>query len=187
MTLTQTQTLENGTMRHMILSLFPVAPTFEHRASVKRFVSFRFHNPKTALGILGRLISPSQRRYLHRTTQTQKKRGQTSMPWVGFEPTIPVLELAKTVFTWLHRLWRSKPFVKTVNHLGIKQASMKPLSYSEESPLVQLSTVTLIYPKISNSSLTMLVNCCYDSDVTSTPLLSVNSVGHSYVTHPSQM
>jgi hypothetical protein len=35
----------------------------------------------------------------HRTTQTQNKRTQTSMPRVGFEPTIPMLELSKTVPT----------------------------------------------------------------------------------------
>jgi hypothetical protein len=29
----------------------------------------------------------------------QNKRTQTSIPWVGFEPTIPVFELAKTVHT----------------------------------------------------------------------------------------
>jgi hypothetical protein len=33
----------------------------------------------------------------HKTTQTQNKRTQTSMPRVGFEPTIPVFERAKTV------------------------------------------------------------------------------------------
>jgi hypothetical protein len=33
----------------------------------------------------------------HRTTQTQNKHTQTSMPWVGFEPTIPAFERAKTV------------------------------------------------------------------------------------------
>jgi hypothetical protein len=33
----------------------------------------------------------------HKTTQTQKKRTQTSMPRVGFEPTIPAFERAKTV------------------------------------------------------------------------------------------
>jgi hypothetical protein len=33
----------------------------------------------------------------HRTTQTQNKLRETSMPWVRFEPTIPVLERAKTV------------------------------------------------------------------------------------------
>jgi hypothetical protein len=33
----------------------------------------------------------------HRTAQTQNKRTQTPMPQAGFEPTIPVYELAKTV------------------------------------------------------------------------------------------
>jgi hypothetical protein len=32
-----------------------------------------------------------------RTVQTQNKRTQTSMPWMGFEPTIPVFERAMTV------------------------------------------------------------------------------------------
>jgi hypothetical protein len=32
-----------------------------------------------------------------RTIQTQNKRTQTFMPWVGFEPTIPVSERAKKV------------------------------------------------------------------------------------------
>jgi hypothetical protein len=34
----------------------------------------------------------------HRTTQTQNKRTQTSMPRVEFEPTAPVFEQAKTVY-----------------------------------------------------------------------------------------
>jgi hypothetical protein len=34
---------------------------------------------------------------IHRTTQTQNKRTQTSMPPVGFELTIPVLERVKSV------------------------------------------------------------------------------------------
>jgi hypothetical protein len=33
----------------------------------------------------------------HRTAQTQNKRTQISMPWVGFEPTIAEYERAKTV------------------------------------------------------------------------------------------
>jgi hypothetical protein len=33
----------------------------------------------------------------HRTTQTQNKRIQASMPRVGFEPTIPAFEQSKTV------------------------------------------------------------------------------------------
>jgi hypothetical protein len=50
----------------------------------------------------------------HRTTQTQNKRTQTSMLRVGFEPTIPVFERAKTVHpldraaiaivTWSYRI-----------------------------------------------------------------------------------
>jgi hypothetical protein len=35
----------------------------------------------------------------HRTTQTQDKRTQTSMPRVGFEPTTPVFEPARTVYS----------------------------------------------------------------------------------------
>jgi hypothetical protein len=38
----------------------------------------------------------------HRTTQTQNKRTQTSVPSVGFEPTIPVFERAKTVHALDH-------------------------------------------------------------------------------------
>jgi hypothetical protein len=38
----------------------------------------------------------SQGRFLHNTTQTQKKGGQTFMPRVEFEPKIPVSEQAKT-------------------------------------------------------------------------------------------
>jgi hypothetical protein len=49
------------------------------------------------VGLLGRVISPSQDRYLHRTTQTQNKRTQTSMSRVGFEATVPPSERAKKV------------------------------------------------------------------------------------------
>jgi hypothetical protein len=35
--------------------------------------------------------------FTHGKAQTQKKRTQTSLPRVGFEPTIPVFERAKTV------------------------------------------------------------------------------------------
>jgi hypothetical protein len=65
-----------------------------HRASVKRFVSFQFLNLRHSIGVLGRVISPSHGRYL---TQTQNKHKQTSMPRVGFEPTIPAFGRAKTV------------------------------------------------------------------------------------------
>jgi hypothetical protein len=35
---------------------------------------------------------------LHRTTQTQNKRSEISMSWVGFEPTISAFERPKTVY-----------------------------------------------------------------------------------------
>jgi hypothetical protein len=59
-------------------------------------IQFRNHFSQT-VGLLGRVISSSQGRYLHRTTQAQNKRTQTSMPCVGFEPTIPLSERAKKV------------------------------------------------------------------------------------------
>jgi hypothetical protein len=40
------------------------------------------------------VISPLQGRYL---TQKQNKRKQTSMPQIGFEPTVPAFERAKAV------------------------------------------------------------------------------------------
>jgi hypothetical protein len=61
---------------------------------VGRFFSFLLYT--LSVGLLERGIRPSQDRYLHRTTQTQNKRTQTSMPRVGFIPTIPVFERAKT-------------------------------------------------------------------------------------------
>jgi hypothetical protein len=50
-----------------------------------------------SVGLLGRGISSSQGLYLHTRQHKQNKRTQTSMPQVGFEPTIPVFERAKTV------------------------------------------------------------------------------------------
>jgi hypothetical protein len=43
----------------------------------------------------------------HRTTQTQTKRTQTSVPRVGFEPTTSVFERAKMV----HALDRAAPVI----------------------------------------------------------------------------
>jgi hypothetical protein len=47
---------------------------------------------------LGRGISPSQGRYLHIQQHKSPNKGtQTFIPWVGFEPTIPAFERAKTI------------------------------------------------------------------------------------------
>jgi hypothetical protein len=66
--------------------VYSCCPHLELRTSVKRFVSLQFFNLRHSVGLPGRVISPSQGRYL---TQTQNKHKQTSMPRVGFEPKIP--------------------------------------------------------------------------------------------------
>jgi hypothetical protein len=82
-------------------SIFSCCSHLQHRASVKRLVSLQFLNLRKLVGPLGWGISLSQGCYLHRTTQTHEKRRQTYMPWVGFEPTIPVFQQVKT-FDALH-------------------------------------------------------------------------------------
>jgi hypothetical protein len=82
------------------LSLFPVAPTLEHRASLKRFVSLQFLNPKTFGSTLW-MGDKSVARPLR--IQTQNEHTQIFMPWAGFEPTIPAFERAK-IFHVLGRM-----------------------------------------------------------------------------------
>jgi hypothetical protein len=62
-------------------------------------VQFRNHFSQTE-GLLARVISPSQGRY--QNTGQHKHRinaytHHTSVPWVGFKPTIPASERAKTI------------------------------------------------------------------------------------------
>jgi hypothetical protein len=53
---------------------------------------------------------------IHRTTQTQNKRTKTSVPRVGFEPTIPVFKRAKTV----HALDRTVTVISKPDHYNLK-------------------------------------------------------------------
>jgi hypothetical protein len=86
-----------------ILFLFPVDPTLEHRASVKRFVSLQFLNPRTVNRTPWTGDQPVTRPLpTDRTTQTQNKCRQTSMSWEGFEPMNPVFKWAKTVHALDH-------------------------------------------------------------------------------------
>jgi hypothetical protein len=81
-------------------------------------------------GLLGQGISPSQGCYLHRTAQTQNELRQTSMPWVVFEPTIPVFERAKTVYALDHVAtvigygcmvhWKSTDILEELNCLHLQ-------------------------------------------------------------------
>jgi hypothetical protein len=62
-------------------------------------IYFRNHFSQT-VGLLGRGISPSQGRYLNKGQHKHRINVNTheaSMPWVGFEPTIPASKRAKTV------------------------------------------------------------------------------------------
>jgi hypothetical protein len=78
------------------LSLFLVAPTLEHSASVKRFVSLQFLNPKTVGRTPWTGDQPVARPL---PTETQNKRKQTSTPSLGFEPTIPEFMRGKAIHT----------------------------------------------------------------------------------------
>jgi hypothetical protein len=57
-----------------------------------------------------------QDRYLHRTTQTQNERRQTSMPSAGFKPMIPVFKRMKT----FHALDRAAIVIGTVTLTYLK-------------------------------------------------------------------
>jgi hypothetical protein len=73
-------------------------------------------------GLLGRVISPLQDRYLRRSTQTKNKRTQTSIPRGEFEPTIPVFERVKTIHTlgrsatligsFMDRIWKFRESIR---------------------------------------------------------------------------
>jgi hypothetical protein len=115
------------------LSLCPAAPTLEHWASVKRFVSlFSFLILRHLVGLLGRRIDPSQGRYL---TQTQNKRIQTSMPWVGFDSMIPVFERTKTV----HVLDRAATVISKIIINSTKPTDFRE-PYEREIHVVILAT-----------------------------------------------
>jgi hypothetical protein len=63
------------------LVVYPCCSHLEHRESMKRFVSLQFLTLRHSVGLFGRVISPSEGRYLK---QKQSKHKQTTMPWVGF-------------------------------------------------------------------------------------------------------
>jgi hypothetical protein len=96
------------------LSLFPVPSTLEHMASVKRFVSLQFLNPK-AVGKTPWTGDQPVARLL--PIQTQNKHIQISMPWVAFEPTIPAFERAKRVVS---RVYSIKKYDKWLIRKALK-------------------------------------------------------------------
>jgi hypothetical protein len=67
-----------------------------------RFFSFLIYTQ--SVGLLRRGISSSQGRYLHTEQHKHRINAQTSMPWVGFKPTIPVFERVKTRTKRSHKI-----------------------------------------------------------------------------------
>jgi hypothetical protein len=155
-------------LRENILSLRLYSRLFD----LGRFFSFLIlytvcRTPWTGDQHVARLL-PS-----HRTTQTQNKHTHISMPWVGFELTIPVLEQTKTVRalgrphtncvktsikTWdkRNKSWRRHhdsdwcaavfiiSFVSTVRHVaGIVSWLLHVLTHAGVRPTLDL-TATLI-------------------------------------------
>jgi hypothetical protein len=59
------------------------------------------------VGLLGRVISPSQGLYLHRTAQ-HRKTWTKSMPWVGLELIIPVFERLRPTPQTARPVWSAK-------------------------------------------------------------------------------
>jgi hypothetical protein len=94
-----------------ILSLsFLLLPLWSIRHPWNASFHFSFLIVRQSVGLLGQGISLSLgRRYLH-------KHRQTYIPWVGFEPTIPVFERAKTV----HALDRAATVIIRYSYNGGK-------------------------------------------------------------------
>jgi hypothetical protein len=118
-----------------------------------RFFSFLIYTQ--LVGLLGRVIArplPT-----HRRTQIQNKRSQTSVPRVGFEPTIPVFKRAKTVHE-LHRaatVIGARAFYRT--EIGILPLQLQRLRHSSilnESFLFRFLTTSRSLLKVSD-------NACY--------------------------
>jgi hypothetical protein len=115
----------------------------EHRAFVTSLVSLQLPKLIQSVGLLGRGISPTQDRCLNRTTQTQNKRRETSTPWVGFEPSLPVFERAKT-FHALDHCDRQKIRVISKRQLSQHSTGFLPVDHHNDGrPIVIILNLLL--------------------------------------------
>jgi hypothetical protein len=114
---------------HFFLQIFFFAMALPAHSGPCSFIQFRNHFSQT-VGLLRRVISPSQGRYLN--TGQHKHRinaytHQTSFPWAEFEPTIPASKWTKAVHA-LDRAatsniirvleWRMKRWADHVTRMG---------------------------------------------------------------------
>jgi hypothetical protein len=79
------------TLTFLSINLYSCCSLLEQRASVKRFVSLQLFNPKTVDRTPWTGDQP-----VARSLPTQNNYRQTSIPWVGFQPKIPVFGRVKT-------------------------------------------------------------------------------------------
>jgi hypothetical protein len=116
---------------------------------MQNWLILEYESYRQSVGLLGRVISPSQGLYLyteqhkhrplpiHRTTQTQNKRTQTSMPRAGFEPTTPVFEWAKTA----HALDRA---ATVIDYLLLSFPNIFLLSFHNETCTTVVTCLQII-------------------------------------------
>jgi hypothetical protein len=76
--------LDYGVIRCRREFYLSITWNIEHRWNAIFYLSFLIL--RESVGLPGRGISPTQDHCLHRTTQTQNKSKETSIPWEGFEP-----------------------------------------------------------------------------------------------------
>jgi hypothetical protein len=82
---------------------------------------------------------------IHRTTQAQNKHTQTSMPWVGFEPTISTFERTKTVHvldraaTVIGQMWATN-LIFSLEELREKMKLSRALPESGSRPSTKQGT-----------------------------------------------
>jgi hypothetical protein len=103
---------------HLSFFFSPPPMALPAHSGPRPLIQFRNHISQT-VGLLDRVISPSQGLYLNSGQHKRRINAythQSSMAWVGFEPTIPASERAKTV----HALDRAATV--TGYHLTLKGA-----------------------------------------------------------------
>jgi hypothetical protein len=84
--------LRSAKKKKVVLLHFVSGPMLSYPSSL----TWNYGSCRQATWLFGRVIALSRSRHVCMTAQMQKKRGQTSVPRVGCEPTVPVFELAKT-------------------------------------------------------------------------------------------
>jgi hypothetical protein len=81
------------------VEMFFISMVLPAHSRPRHVIKFRNHFSQT-VRLLGRVISPSQSRYLNKAQHKHRINAytlQTYMHWVGFEPTITAFERTKTV------------------------------------------------------------------------------------------